>query len=136
MAGPSPAGLKVVVAAFYALRDTRTPVRIGLYTVLLHLGLSALLIIPRQHGGLALVTSLAAYFNLVGLLMRLRQHLGPMQGCSVRRSALKALGGSVIIAMLTGRWGGSAAADLHLKGRCGRSPLGASCWKASFVIAG
>jgi peptidoglycan biosynthesis protein MviN/MurJ (putative lipid II flippase) len=73
--------------------------------MLLHLGLSALLIISRPHGGLALATSLAAYFNLVGLLVRLRQHLAPMQGRSVLHSALQALGGSVIIAMLTGQWG-------------------------------
>lgn len=103
--------------------------------MLLHLGLSALLIIPRQHGGLALATSLAAYFNLVGLLVRLRQHLAPMQGRSVLRSALKALGSSVIVAMLTGRWG-EVALQISTSGRCGRPPLGASCWKTSSVIAG
>lgn len=102
---PPPAGLKVVVPAFYALRDTKTPVRMGPYTMLLNLGLSALLLIPMQHGGLALTTSLAAYFNLVGLLVRRRQHLGPIQGRSVLHSALQALRGSVIIAMRTGRWG-------------------------------
>jgi putative peptidoglycan lipid II flippase len=99
------AGLKVVVPAFYALQDTKTPVKIGTYAMLLNLGLSVALILPMRHGGLALATSLAAYFNLVGLLVLLRRRLGPMQGRSVLRSACKVLVVSVLIAALAGWWG-------------------------------
>jgi putative peptidoglycan lipid II flippase len=45
---------KVIGLAFYALQDTTTPVRIGLYAMVLNLVLSAGLMGPLRHGGLAL----------------------------------------------------------------------------------
>jgi putative peptidoglycan lipid II flippase len=63
------AALKVVLSAFYARQDTRTPVWVAGWTLLLHLLLNFLLIavIPMEHRGLALSTSLSALFNLVAL---------------------------------------------------------------------
>jgi putative peptidoglycan lipid II flippase len=106
------AGLKVVVPAFYALQDTRTPVRIGTYALLLNLILSAALMIPMRHGGLALATSLSACFNIMALLVLLRRRLGAINGWSVLHSASKVLGASVVTAALTwwgARWALGAA---------------------------
>jgi putative peptidoglycan lipid II flippase len=46
-------GLKVVIPAFYALQDTKTPVRIGDCAMLLNIVLSVALMRPLHHGGLA-----------------------------------------------------------------------------------
>lgn len=96
------AGLKVVVPAFYALQDTRSPVRIGLYTILLNLLLSLALMGPLAHGGLALATSLAAFVNLGLLGLGLRRHLGQIQGRAMLRSAAKMGLASLATAALTG----------------------------------
>ena len=96
------AGLKVVVTAFYALQDTRSPVRIGLHTILLNLLLSLALMGPLAHGGLALATSLAAFVNLGLLGLGLRRHLGQIQGRAMLRSAAKMGLASLATAALTG----------------------------------
>jgi putative peptidoglycan lipid II flippase len=96
------AGLKVVVPAFYALQDTKTPVRIGVYAMLLNIVLSVVLIVPLQHGGLALATSLSAIFHVGVLGGLLRRRLGRLQGRSIVRSAGKVGVASLLTAGLTG----------------------------------
>lgn len=60
--------IKVLVPAFTARQDVRTPVKFGLYAIALNFILNAVLMTPLAHGGLALATSIAAYFN-VGLML-------------------------------------------------------------------
>lgn len=57
----------LLTRGFYSLQDTRTPVKIGVMTVLINLALSLVLIRYLQHGGLALANSLAnlAYMVLL-----------------------------------------------------------------------
>ena len=83
-------GLKVVIPAFYALQDTKTPVRIGDCAMLLNIVLSAALMRPLHHGGLALATLLAAFFNLGMLGLSLYRRLGELQGWSILQSASRA----------------------------------------------
>jgi putative peptidoglycan lipid II flippase len=59
--------IKVLVGGFTARQDMRTPVRYGIYAMLVSLALNVLAI-PLNHAGLALATSLGAFFN-VGLLL-------------------------------------------------------------------
>lgn len=59
--------IKVLVPAFTARQDVRTPVKFGFYAIALNFILNAVLMTPLAHGGLALATSIAAYFN-VGLM--------------------------------------------------------------------
>ncbi len=61
--------VKVIVPAFYALQDTRTPVKIAFIAMFLNIGLNFLFIRPLQNGGPALATSLSALFNSVALLV-------------------------------------------------------------------
>lgn len=96
------AALKVVVPAFYALQDTKTPVRIGVYAMLLNIGLSVLLIRPFQHGGLALATSLSAIFNVGVLGGLLRRRLGRLQGWSILHSLGKVGFASLLTGAVTG----------------------------------
>jgi putative peptidoglycan lipid II flippase len=68
--------VKVVAPGFYARQDTRTPVRVGVISVIANLVLNVVITIPwamsgyaAPHAGLALSTSLAAFLN-AGLLYR------------------------------------------------------------------
>src|SRR5207302_108066 len=49
--------LKVLVPAFFAHGDTRTPVRVGFAAIALNLMLNLLFMVPLQHAGPALATS-------------------------------------------------------------------------------
>ncbi|MFO8047964.1 MAG: murein biosynthesis integral membrane protein MurJ [Desulfosudaceae bacterium] len=64
--------VRILVSAFYALSDTRTPVRIAVIATLANIVFSLALMGPLGHGGLALATSLAAVLNF-GLLLRALQ---------------------------------------------------------------
>src|SRR5262249_15377879 len=61
--------MKVIVPAFYALQDTRTPVKIAFVAMFLNIGLNFLFIRPLQNGGPALATSVSAFFNSIALLV-------------------------------------------------------------------
>ncbi|MGH8596117.1 MAG: murein biosynthesis integral membrane protein MurJ, partial [Gammaproteobacteria bacterium] len=61
--------VKVLAPAFFARQDVRTPVKIGVVALLSNLVLNLALVVPLQHAGLALATSLAAFIN-AWLLLR------------------------------------------------------------------
>jgi putative peptidoglycan lipid II flippase len=56
--------VKVLAPAFFARGDTATPVKIGLASVALNLAMNVAFMVPLQHIGPALATSLAAIFNV------------------------------------------------------------------------
>ncbi|MEO5366492.1 MAG: murein biosynthesis integral membrane protein MurJ [Magnetococcus sp. WYHC-3] len=84
--------VKVFAPAFYALKDTRTPVRIAIICMVSNMGLNLLLMFPLQHAGLALATSLASYLNFVLLVRAYRRKTGfrfrPGWGHSLRGAFL------------------------------------------------
>jgi putative peptidoglycan lipid II flippase len=83
--------VRVLVPAFYALKDTRTPVLIAFIAFLLNAGFSLILMGPLLHGGLALATTLSAFFNMLLLLYYLRKKIGPFGGRKIVISGLKIL---------------------------------------------
>lgn len=83
------AGIKIIAPAFYSLQDTKTPVKIGAWAMLLNIVLNVILMGPLQHGGLALATSIAALFNILLLIYFLRKRLGLMGGRKILLSTLK-----------------------------------------------
>ncbi|MFH1061231.1 MAG: murein biosynthesis integral membrane protein MurJ [Pseudomonadota bacterium] len=83
------AALRGVLPAFYALKDTRTPVKVGAVCVVINVGLSLALMDPLKHVGLALATSLTSAANLGMLLWLLRRRLGRLGGREVLTSALR-----------------------------------------------
>ncbi len=60
--------IKVLSPAFYARKDTMTPMKFGIYSMAINVVLSLVLLIPLAHVGLALSTSIAAIVN-AGLLL-------------------------------------------------------------------
>ncbi len=61
--------VKVIVPAFYALHDTRTPVRIAVIAMVLNIVFNLIFFRPLEVGGPALATSLAGVFNAVALMV-------------------------------------------------------------------
>jgi putative peptidoglycan lipid II flippase len=59
--------VKVVIAGFFARGDTSMPVKIGMASVGLNLGLNLLFMVPLQHIGPALASSIAAWANVLAL---------------------------------------------------------------------
>jgi len=99
------AGVRVVVQAFYALQDTRTPVKIGVVALFTNILLSAAFIswTTLNHGGLALATSLAAMLNISLLTVQLRKKIGRMDGRRIFLSLLKIIPASLVTAVI-GWW--------------------------------
>jgi putative peptidoglycan lipid II flippase len=83
--------VRIVVAAFFALQDSKTPVRAALLSILANLLLGVALMRPLAHGGMALATSLAAVLNLALLVAALRRRLGGMGGREMARCLVRSL---------------------------------------------
>jgi len=73
---PFVSGVKVVAPAFFSLKDTRTPVAIGVVVMIVNIAASLLLMGPLRAGGLALSLSLSQVLNFVLLLAWLERKLG------------------------------------------------------------
>ena len=82
-------GIKVIVPAFYSLQDTKTPAKVGIYSMLLNIILNLILMGPLKHGGLALATSISALFNVILLIYLLRKRIGLMGGRKILSSVIK-----------------------------------------------
>ena len=88
-------GVKILASAFYSLKDTLTPVKVGITAVIANVIFCFMLIGPLQHGGLALATSLASMINLLILFLILRKRLGGIGGRKIFTSAVKVILSSV-----------------------------------------
>ncbi|HET9326891.1 MAG TPA: murein biosynthesis integral membrane protein MurJ [Candidatus Eisenbacteria bacterium] len=82
---PAFAAVGVLTRAFYALGDTRTPVRASFVSVALAIALNLLFIGPwrvlgLEHAGLALSTSLTSIVNAAQLAVALHRRLGRLDG--------------------------------------------------------
>ncbi len=95
----------LVTRAFYSLKDTRTPVRVGVVMVLLNLALNLTLVWPLQEAGLALATSISTICNVLVLLVLLKKKspqlaLKGLAGGLVRFSAVSAIMGAAVFGTL------------------------------------
>ncbi len=65
-----------LVAGFYALEDTKTPVKIAVVCLVANVGLGLLLMQSMAHVGLALAVSLSSFLNFGALLVLLARKRG------------------------------------------------------------
>jgi putative peptidoglycan lipid II flippase len=88
-------GVRIIVAAFYSLQDTRTPAISAAIAVVANIVFSLLLMSPLGASGLALATALAGMVNGGILVAVLNRRLGGVEWGSVGQSA-----GRVIVACI------------------------------------
>lgn len=76
--------VKILVPGFSSRQDMKTPVRFGIYAMIANMVFNFILFYPLGHVGLALATSLGAFFNASLLLKRLlkEKFYQPHQGWS------------------------------------------------------
>ncbi len=91
------AGVRIIVPVFYAMQDTKTPVKIAVFAMLLNLILNIGLMFPLKHRGLALATSLSAMFNYSCLLVILKKRIHWQDGQRILSSHLKVILASLIM---------------------------------------
>jgi len=99
------AGVRIVAQAFYALQDTKTPVKIALLAFSTNILLCTAFVswTPLQHAGLALATSLAAMLNISLLTIQLRKKIGRIDGRRILMSLLKIVPASIAMGVI-GWW--------------------------------
>ena len=71
--------VRLITMSFYALKDTKTPVKIGAYIVFINIALDLILVRYLAHSGLALATSVAAILNMIILLKVLQDKIGDIE---------------------------------------------------------
>lgn len=91
------AAVRIVVPAFYALQDTKTPVKIAIVSVIVNIILSIILMGPLSHGGLALATSISSMLNFGLLIWALRTRLGTLGGKNILKSVCKSIACSAVM---------------------------------------
>jgi len=84
-------GVRIIVAAFYSLQDTKTPAISAAIAVTANIAFSLVLMAPLGAAGLALATALAAMVNGGILVTVLNRRLGGVDWGSVGRSGLRAI---------------------------------------------
>jgi len=101
-------GIRVLVSAFYALQDTKTPVKVAVIALAVNAGVSLLLMGPLRHGGLALALSIASsvQFILLVFFLKGRGSLINIKAVitSSGRSALASLFMGVGVWVCSSRW--------------------------------
>jgi len=92
---------QVLARGFYALRDTWTPVWVGLLSFALAFTLNAALVhSPLQQGGLALAFSISAWFNITLLTILLRKRLNGLEGAAFLKLMVWLLPSSAVMGLL------------------------------------
>jgi len=91
--------MKIIVPAFYSLKDTRTPVMIAFLSMLLNVALNFAFFRPLQVGGPALATSLAAFFSAIALIVLFVRRQGSIGVGSILRSLARFAAASAAMAL-------------------------------------
>jgi len=99
--------IKILASGFYARQDTKTPVRIGIQSMCLNMALNVIFVVTMlqtdfiaPHVGLALATSISAYFNAWRLARELRRAAILEAPQSFSEPFLKVLFGCAVMGLL------------------------------------
>jgi putative peptidoglycan lipid II flippase len=95
--------VNILARAFYAVGDTRTPMRIGVFCLAVNLVLAFCLILPLKQGGLGLANTMTSTLNVVLLLYALRRKLGQLELAVLRRQLPLMLASAVVAGAVA--WG-------------------------------
>jgi len=106
--------VRIVVSMFYALQDTRTPVKMAVVSIAVNILLGVILMGPLGHGGLALATSLASMVNLFLLVLALRKKIGMLGWRRIITSTARSLANALLMGCLVWWAAGAVMPDGHL----------------------
>jgi putative peptidoglycan lipid II flippase len=98
------AALEIVVRAFYALHNTKTPVSVGVAAMLLNIVLSVAWVGPFGYGGLALANSIATSVEVLALLWLLRRRLDGFDEWGVAAAVGRQLGAALVMGAVLWLW--------------------------------
>jgi putative peptidoglycan lipid II flippase len=98
---------RVVVPSFYAMKDTRTPVLVSCWTLVVNVVAGLLLMQTMGHAGLALALTIASVFNAVALTLLLSRRLGDLNLSAIFRPVVRTLPAlclmGVVVALMLGQ---------------------------------
>lgn len=94
---PAYAVTKVAAGAFYAMQDTKTPVKRAAEAMIINVVLMLLLMRAMGVGGLALATAVASYYNGAALLIILRRKVGPIGIRQIVRTTMMTMIASAVM---------------------------------------
>jgi putative peptidoglycan lipid II flippase len=95
--------VNILARAFFALGDTKTPMKISLACLALNLLIAAALVVPLKQGGLGIANTITSICNASLLIFALRKKLGRLEMAPLRATFLPlAIAGAIagIIAWL------------------------------------
>ncbi|MDB6124329.1 MAG: putative lipid flippase MurJ, partial [Pedosphaera sp.] len=93
----------IMARAFYALGDTKTPMKISIFCLALNLIFALILIGPFRQGGLGIANTISACCNVFFLFYALRRKLGSLELSTLRQIIGAILGAATVAALVT--WG-------------------------------
>jgi putative peptidoglycan lipid II flippase len=105
---PAHALVEIVVRAFYAMHDTKTPVVVGVAAMALNVFLSLAFIAAFEsgglmpHGGLAFSNSIATTIEMAVLLFLIRRRLNGLEGRQMGRSLARISVSAAALAAVAG----------------------------------
>lgn len=118
-------GVRVVAATFYAMQETRTPVKVAATALVANVIFSVALMGPLRHSGLALANALSSMLNFTLLFYFLRARLGRVGATNILHSFSKCLiasGGMAVVCLyipggeIWSQSGGILVKTLYLSG--------------------
>lgn len=92
--------IRIVLSTYFAIQDTKTPVRVAVISVLVNIALSCVLMIPMGFGGIALATSISSMLNFYLLSRKLTTKLGEIEWKNIGISAGKTLVGALVMGVV------------------------------------
>ena len=93
-------GVKAVVQAFYSMKDTVTPMKISIATVILNVVLNVILMRPFGLKGLAVSTSISSIVSFVLLTAILKRKMGDIRGGEIWVATFKILAASAAMGVV------------------------------------
>lgn len=96
--------IKIFAGAFYAMHDTRTPLKAMAFSVALNVALCLALMGPLKIGGLTLASSISATVNAGILYYFLRQKIGRLDEGEMLETIFKTLGASCLMGAFAGAY--------------------------------